>query len=143
MSDQSSMPPLENSPPPTTDISALVSGIIQDIQLLVKQQIQLTRQELVANIKLRGVATAFYGIAVGLAGLSIVMFCQALAHGLHWWSLTVSTRPPGMPLAACYGIVGAVLLMLSLILISVGRMKLCTLPALPQLTIDQTQEQQP
>ena len=138
MSNESFAPPLETSPPPpATDISALVSGIIQDLQSLVKQQIQLTRQEVVANLKLRGVASAFYGTAVGLACLAIVMLCQALAHGLHWWTLTVTTRPPGIPLAVCFGIVGGVLLLLSIILLSVGRSKLRSLPTLPHLVNEQ------
>jgi|GEM_PF-2271828 len=137
MSDESFAPPLETSPPPATDIPALVSGIIKDLQSLVKQQIQLTRQEVVANLRLRGVATAFYGMAVGLTFLAIVMLCQALAYGLHWWTLTVPARPPGMPLAACFGIVGRALLVLSIILLSVGRAKLRSLPSLTLVNDDQ------
>lgn len=134
MSDESLQSPRESSPPIPTDVPALVGGIIKDLQLLVKQQIQLTRQEVVSNLKSRGMATAFYGLAVGAAGVALVMFCQALAHGLHWWTLTVTARPPGLPLAACFGMVGGALLLLSLILMTLGRAKLRSLPALSPLT---------
>jgi len=120
-----------------TAIPELVAGIIKDFKSLVKQQLLLTRQEVIANLKLRGLATAYFSLAIGLAGLAMMMFCQALAHGLHWWTLTVSARPPGMPLAACFGIVGGVLLVLSIVLLSVGQSKLRSLPALPQITDEQ------
>ena len=142
MSDETSVPPFETQSPPSTDIPALLSGIIKDFQSLIKQQFQLTRQEITANLKLRGTVTAMFAAAVALAGLAIVMLCHALAHGLHWWTLDVTSRPPGMPIAACYGIVGGLLFTVGAILVNLGRRKLRNLPSLPHPTDERDRGQQ-
>ena len=85
MSDETSVPPFETQSPPSTDIPALLSGIIKDFQSLIKQQFQLARQEITANLKLRGKVTAMFAAAVALAlGLGAAWYVVVQIFQFVW-----------------------------------------------------------
>jgi Putative Actinobacterial Holin-X, holin superfamily III len=102
--------PFPNATEPTT--TTLVGGIIEDVQDLVKQQLQLTRQEIVADFRKAKEATCFYAAGLGIAFLGGIVLCFALSHVLHWAASPPATDPAWLPLWACHAIVGSVLAIL-------------------------------
>jgi hypothetical protein len=84
--------------------ASLVSGIVNDVQDLVKQQIALTRRELESEFRHGKEAVAFLvvGRFLGLAG--VVGFCLMLAHLLHWLGAPTGSDPSSLPLWASYAI---------------------------------------
>jgi len=95
-----------------TDQSAttLVTGIIDDLQVLVKQQIQLARREVQQDIRKATEGALFFALSAGILFLGAIVFCFALAYLLHWATSPAGTDPARFPLWACHGVVGLVLL---------------------------------
>jgi hypothetical protein len=101
----------------TTDIqdshdqtaTALVGGIIDDVQHLVKKQLQLTRQEIIEDFRKAKEATWLYTLGAGAFLVGGVSLCFALAVLLHTLSSSAVTDPASLPLWACHAIVGAIM----------------------------------
>lgn len=87
---------------------ALVSGIVNDLQNLIKQQIQLTREELKAEFQHGKEAVAFLvvGRFLGLAG--VVGLCLTLGYFLHWLGMPSGADPSSLPLWAAFAIASLV-----------------------------------
>ena len=84
---------------PEAGIMELVSGIITDIHVLIRQQLALFRHEVKGEI---GYAReAGFLVAAGLAIVAVgsILFCEMLVHLL-------ARLAPSLPLWGCYGIVG-------------------------------------
>jgi len=107
-------------------LSSLVSGIVNDIQDLVKQQLQLTRREIEADLRKSKEAASLLALGLGIAFLGAIPFCLMLVHLLHWLTSPPPADPAGLPLWACHGLVGVLLLIVGGSLAAVGRNKLNT-----------------
>jgi len=96
---------------PSTEQSttSLVSGIVSDFQDLVKQQLQLTRQEIIEDIRKAKEGAWLYSIGVGTLVLSAIPIVFALVYLLHWATSPAGNDPASIPLWGCYAIVGIVL----------------------------------
>lgn len=109
-----------------TDQSAtsLVGGIIDDMQDLVKQQVQLTRKEINEEIHKASEAAQLYAIggAVLFFGFFFVGF--SLVYLMHWASAPAEMDPGKIPLWACHAILGAPLAVIGGVLTWLGRQKL-------------------
>ena len=116
---------------PTSDASmaSLVAGIIGDVQVLVTQQLKLTRQELVANLQLRQSAALIMSIGAGLGFIAGLLLSVGLVHFLHQSTGPLGTDPNRLSLGACYAIVSTILFAGSLGLLCWGRLKLRAIPA--------------
>lgn len=89
---------LQTSPEPS--LSSLLTGIFNDVQDLIKQQLALFKHEVGEDLrKTREVATSLV-IGLGTFFVAGAMFCLMIVHLLHW------AFDPNLPLWACYGIVG-------------------------------------
>lgn len=109
---------------PTEQTAAsLVGGILGDLQRLVEQQFELTRQEIEEEVRLRVAAAAIFSVGVGLFALGAVEFCLALAHLLHWATSAAGTDTAWLPLWGCHAVVAVVFVVLGGILAQVGRAK--------------------
>lgn len=82
-------------------LASLLSGIVNDIQTLVKQQLALFRQEVKEDLNKAKEGGTLLAIGSGLGLVGVLLLCLALAHLLNW-------AAPEMPLWCCYGIVGVV-----------------------------------
>jgi len=114
---------LQNSTDQST--TALLSGIIDDMQDLVKQQVQLTRNEITQEVHSAAAAAVFFasGAAVLFFGALILGFM--LVHLLHWMTSPAGADPASLPLWACHALVGAPLAILGGVLtwLGLGRLK--------------------
>jgi hypothetical protein len=115
-----------------TSISQLISGIVGDAQVLVRQEIALARQEIseeIGNAKQAGIK---FGIAGGvLAGgglLLILALAQGIADLLNW------------PNWAGYVLVGAVLAIAGYILLSSAQKQMKEVHPVPEQTLETLKE---
>jgi hypothetical protein len=106
-----------------TNAAGLVNGIIQDVQHLIKQQMELTRREIVEDIRKAKEAAAFYTLGAGVFFLGCVSLCFAIAHLLHWSMSPAGSDPASFPLWACHAVIGAVLAVIGGGLAGAGEMK--------------------
>lgn len=100
-----------------TSVTALVSGIVQDAQELVKQQFALFKSELRADLHNVEVALQVLSIAAGVFLIGGVLIGGALALGLQ-------AAVPELPLWAWTAIVGGVFFVFGAILLAAGLAKL-------------------
>lgn len=79
----------------------LVTGILQDVRLLMRQEAQLLRDEVKMEVSKAGRAASGFGIGAALLALGGLFLLLMLVHGIHEWT--------GLALWASYGLVGVVL----------------------------------
>lgn len=99
----------ELHPSPEQSTTSLVSGIIDDFEQLVKQQLELTRQEIISDMHKAQEAALKLAIGAGVSFLAAVALFFALIHLMHWATGPAGMDPAWLPLWSCYGIVGAIL----------------------------------
>lgn len=81
--------------------SGLVSGIVDDAQELVKQQINLFRHEIQTDIRKTKEGALSFELGLGVFLVGTILLTFMLVHLLNW-------SVPQLPLWGCFGIVGAV-----------------------------------
>jgi len=104
-------------------VTGLVTGIVSDIQDLLKQQLALFRHEVESdfNRSKEAMIAIMAGMGVALVGISFLLFM--LVHLMHWGT--------DMPLWGCYGIVGGALAIVGGVMYFVGRRKFDSFNPLP------------
>jgi len=93
---------VHNGSSPT--VTALVSGILADVQQLLNQQMQLLRLEVREDLRKARTGAMFLGVGLGITAIGGLLLCMMLPHLLFWATNGV------IPLWACYGIFGVVFL---------------------------------
>ena len=83
-------------------VAALASGIVHDFQELVKQQLDLFRHEVKADVRKAREASTSLAIGTGLTVLGGLLLCFGIVHLLSW-------LVPALPLWGSYLIVGGLL----------------------------------
>lgn len=113
-------------------LASLLSGIVGDAQVLVRQEIALARQEIreeISSAKDAGIALAIAGGVLAVGGLLLVLtLAQALAYFLHW------------PVWAGYGVVGIVLAIGGYILLSSAQRRMKQINPMPEKTVETLKE---
>jgi len=113
-------------------LASLLSGIVGDAQVLVRQEIALARQEIreeISNAKDAGISLAIAGGVLAVGGLLLVLtLAQALAYFLHW------------PVWAGYGVVGIVLAIAGYILLSSAQRRMKQINPMPEKTVETLKE---
>jgi hypothetical protein len=112
---------LEN--PTEQSATSLVGGILDDIQALVKQQVQLTRREITEEVRKASDAAQLFALGGAVLFLGLLILCLTLVYLLHWASAAAGSDPGQIPLWACHAIVGVPLTMLGGGLTWMGRQK--------------------
>jgi hypothetical protein len=83
-------------------VAALASGIVHDFQALVKQQLDLFRHEVKADVRKAREASTSLAVGAGLTVLGGLLLCFGIVHLLSW-------LVPSLPLWGSYLIVGGLL----------------------------------
>ena len=128
------MHPDDQPPPDNTaggpGMGSLLASLLQDLQDVVRAEIQLAKTELQEDVTAagRGVATIAAGAVVGLVGFLILML--AVAYLLAVW----------LPLWVAAGIVGLILLVLAVILALRGKGALSAANLKPEQTMESLKE---
>jgi hypothetical protein len=113
-------------------LTSLVTGIINDVQELLKQQLNLFREEVKDDVRKTKEAAISLGAGIGILVLSGIFLCLMLVYLLHWaFSLQEWI---------CYGIVGGLLLLVGGGLLFAGRQKLASFNPLPDQSVGALRE---
>jgi hypothetical protein len=91
--------------PSQPSVTALVSGILADVQHLLAQQTRLIRLEIREDLRKARTGAIFLGAGLGVMIVGGLLFCVTLPLLLNW--LTNNQ----LPLWACFGIFGVVFLL--------------------------------
>jgi hypothetical protein len=113
-------------------ITGLVTGIINDAQELIKQQVAMLRHEIKEDFRKTKEATLSLGSGVGAALVGTIFLCFMVVYLLH--------EVGGLPLWASYLIVGGVLATVGGVLIFLGKKKLDSFTPLPEETAQALKE---
>ena len=125
-----------------TSAVSLVQGIVGDIGELIKHEVRYARAEFQSDLAKMKTAAAilFTGVAAGFVG--IVLFALMAVHGLHYSTLPAhpDMATAGLPLWACYGIVGTIFLVVGGVMGWVGADRLGRVNPLPDQTLQNVQK---
>jgi protein-S-isoprenylcysteine O-methyltransferase Ste14 len=113
-------------------LSQLISGIVGDAQVLVRQEIALARQEIREEIDNAKQAGIKLGVAAGVLAVGGLLLILALAQGvaaLFSW-----------PTWAGYGLVGLVLAIAGYILLSAAQRQIKEVHPIPEKTVETMKE---
>jgi uncharacterized membrane protein YqjE len=89
--------------------TSLVKGIVNDVGDLIKQELRFATTELKTDLRRTGEASRFLVIGIVMAFLGAIVLTLMLVHLLHWLTLPAGVEQAGLPLWACYAIVGFLL----------------------------------
>ena len=113
-------------------VTQLLTGLMQDAQTLLRQEVALATHELRLALLTTIRAVMSLGIGIGLAAIGGWLLILMLVHLLH--ALTA------LPLWACYGIVGGLLAAGGIGLLVLGKQTLVQLHLVPQDTVKTMKE---
>jgi len=86
---------------PESGFVSLIASILGDVRALMRQEVQLLKDEVAYEVSKAGRAVSRFGVGVALVTVAVFFFLLMLVHGLHDWI--------GLPLWASYGVVGGLL----------------------------------
>jgi len=110
-------------------MASLVGGIVNDAQTLIKQEMALAKREVTDELhKARDAAIAL-GIGIGLTAVGSLLLSLMLVYLLLWAS---SER---LTLWACYGIVGAALIVVGGGLLFLAKRRAGAVHLMPEQTM--------
>lgn len=116
-----------------TSVARLVSGIVDDAQELLKQQIALLKHEVRRDLKEARKISVSFGVCCVAGLLSVVLFSFMLVYLVNWlW--------PVVPLWVCFGIFGVVGGVVAISLFFVAKERLEEMTPLSQEALDATKE---
>jgi len=114
-------------------LSSLVGGIINDFQLLVKQEVALARRELTDELRTAKQAVISLGIGVGVLAIGGLLIALMLVHLLSW-------AVPAIPLWGSYAIIGGILIAAGVGLLIMAKNKAEHLHVVPERTAETMKE---
>jgi len=107
--------------------TSLVSGILDDVQDLIKQQVQLTRKEVKEEVQKGADAAIFFATGGAVLFFGALLLGLSLVFLLHWLSAPAGSDPGKIPLWGCFALVGGPLTAIGMILAWLGKNKLSSI----------------
>jgi hypothetical protein len=123
-----------NGPPhnPEPTLTQLVNELASDAKELLRQELALAKYEISEEISKTKVALISLGIGVGIAAIGGLLLILMLVHLLNALA--------GLPLWACYGIVGGVLAIVGIVMLLHAKNKMSNIAVVPHQTVDTMKE---
>jgi hypothetical protein len=113
-------------------VAQLISGIVGDAQVLVRQEIALARQEIsdeIGKAKQAGLKLGIAGAVLAVGGLLLILaLAQGIADLFNW------------PTWAGYGLVGVVLAIVGALLLSSAQKQIKEVRPVPEQTVETIKE---
>jgi uncharacterized membrane protein len=124
----------ENSPRLSEpSLSSLVGGIINDVQVLMKQEVALARREIAEELQKAKQAAISLGIGLGIASIGGLLLIFMLVFLLNW-------AVPAIPLWASFGIIGGLLILAGVALLARAKKKAESIHVVPERTAETMKE---
>jgi hypothetical protein len=112
-------------------MASLVGGIIHDAERLIRQEVLLARREIQVEMDKAKTAGVSLMVGMGLAMLGAVFLCLMVVYLLNL---------AGLPMWACYLIVGGVLAIVGGVMLAAGAQQLSKISLVPPQTAETLQE---
>ncbi len=109
-------------------LTRLVTGIINDAQDLLKQQLALFKQEIKDEIRKTKEVALSVGAGIGILLVGAILWCLMLVHLLSW-------AIPALPLWGSYGIIGLVFVLGGAALLYLGKRRMESFNPLPERSV--------
>ncbi|HEV3444964.1 MAG TPA: phage holin family protein [Gemmataceae bacterium] len=122
---------LQTSPEPS--VTGLVTGIVHDVQQLMQQQLALFKHEIKENLQRSKEAAVLMGLGIGIGSVGGLLLFFMLVYLLNW-------AFAGLPLWACYLIVGVLAAGIGGGLLFAAIRKLQSVSAVPEKSIEALKE---
>jgi hypothetical protein len=124
---------MANDVHPTTEpsVASLVTGITDDLQQLIRQQVMLVRQEIQEDIRKSKEGAAAFAVGASAAAVSAILIAFTVVYALVLTTL---------PLWACFAIVAGIFVILAAVLIAMGKKKLDSIHPLEDQAIQGLRE---
>jgi uncharacterized membrane protein YqjE len=119
--------------PSEPTVTELVSGIVNDTQTLIRQQMDLMKAEVKHDIKRTADAAKYFGAGFGLSLIAALFLLVSLPLFVHWLF-------PQLPEFACWAITGGVLLVAGLVAFYLGKRVFDSFNSLPDKSLNAMQE---
>jgi Putative Actinobacterial Holin-X, holin superfamily III len=113
-------------------LAQLVDDLVSDVKELLHHELALAKYEISAELHQTKVALVFVGIGIGIVSVGGLLLIAMFVHLLH-------TRT-GLPLWACYGMVGGLLGLVGIVMINRGKRIISRVDVVPQQTIGTMKE---
>jgi hypothetical protein len=113
-------------------LTALVGGIVNDLQQLIRQELQLARTEVKQEVDKAKAAAVSLAAGAGMACVAGLMLCHMVVYILH--------EVAELPVWGSYGIVGGALAVFSGLLLAIGRAKASDVQVIPPKTAETMKE---
>jgi len=119
--------------PEAPGLAPLISGIVQDAQSLLRQQLTLFQTEVKHDLTRTKDAVIPISIGVAVSAVTMILLCLTIVYALVWiW--------PQLPLFAAFGIVTVILGIIGGALIYMGKAKFDSFNPLPEKTVEGLKE---
>ena len=123
----------EQEAPPSVGLTPLISGIIQDAQTLLKQQLTLFQTEVKHDLRRTRDAAIPLAVGAAVAFVAVILLCFTLVYALVWiW--------PQLAPVAAFGIVTIVVGLIGGVLLFMGKSKFDSFTPLPEKTMEGLKE---
>lgn len=118
-----------NSPPHNAEptLTQLVSELMSDAKELLRQEMALAKHEISEEVSKTKLALISLGVGIGIAAIGGLLLIVMLVHVLNTLA--------GLPLWACYGIVGGVMAIAGAIMIWRGKNTMSNIGVVPHETM--------
>ena len=120
--------------PPEPGVTTLVTGIINDAQNLLKQEVKLVRTEIADDFRKTKEGAISLAFGAGSALVTVIFVCLTAVYLIEW------AAHPNLPLWACYAIVAGVLVVVSAGLLVAGKKKFDSFNPLPGQSLEGLKE---
>jgi len=114
-------------------VTELVSGIIDDAQKLIKQQVEMLRVEIRDDFRRTREATQYVGVGIVVGAVGGVFLLVSLVFLLKWLA-------PTLPDWACWAIVGGAFVIIGGVTAYVGKRMFDSFNPLPDQSAEALQE---
>jgi len=121
-------------------LTALVAGIINDVQQLIRQELALAKSEAKQEWDKTKTAAVSFGSAAVIGVLGVIHVSLMLVFLLKWVTLPADQPEHGLPLWVCFGIIGGLFLIVGAILFVAGKNKAEQIHVVPPQTAETMKE---
>jgi len=121
------------APPAQPTMTELVSGILNDAQTLIRQQLDMLRVEFKEDLRRTKDAVKYIGVGIGLLTVGTLFLTISLVFLLKW-------LVPQLPDWACWAIVGGVITGLGVAAVYAGKRIFDSFNPLPDKSMHALQE---
>jgi len=119
-------------------LTALVAGIINDVQQLIRQELALAKSEVKQEWDKTKTAAVSFGTSAVVGVLGAIHISLMLVFLLKWLSLPAAEA--GLPLWVCFGIIGGLFLIVGAVLFYAGKNKAEQIHVVPPQTAETMKE---